>query len=471
MIEIQEKMQRTMTSKHGVDNPSQNLDMIKKRNATLMKRYGALVSPRTREAARTRAVNMHTKALKTIKDKYGVDNVSQIPGVQDKKVATMQKNYGVSHASQIPHVQETKLHNRINRYKDLSSGVASILSWDAADEHLKNLYQNPNPRVQFKCDACGLQDELAMETFRWRTQMAGTPCVKCSGIHKGSLQEGQIKSYLESLGISFISNDRKQLHPHELDVYIPNHNLAIEYCGLYWHSELQGSTKNRHLDKMKACAQKGIRLITIFEDEWIHKPEVVKARIKNMLQMNSMRMGARMFTCKQVPATTANAFCAQYHIQGVGKTNHAYGLYYADELKAVMTFSKLSVAKGAKSESNVWELNRFCVQPDLTISGGANKLFRAFLKDQMPTQVISYSDRRWNTGHVYAQLGFEKSHDTPVNYWYIDFKSMERIHRFGLRKSSTDDPMLTEWENRKLQGWNRIWDCGSTKWTWNKKEE
>jgi hypothetical protein len=39
-----------------------------------------------------------------------------------------------------------------------------------------------------------------------------------------------------------------------------------------------------------------------------------------------------------------------------------------------------------------------------------------------------------------------------------------------LRKNPNDDPSLTEWENRKNQGWNRIWDCGHSKWTWvNKK--
>jgi hypothetical protein len=68
-------------------------------------------------------------------------------------------------------------------------------------------------------------------------------------------------------------------------------------------------------------------------------------------------------------------------------------------------------------------------------------------------------------------LGFVKQHDAPPNYWYIDFKGMMRIHRYNLRKTSQDNTQLTEWENRKLQGWNRIWDCGNTKWVWMKKAE
>jgi hypothetical protein len=469
--DIQMRIQQTMLDRYGVDNANKSSTVITKRNQTLMNKYGALVSPRTRESAQARAADMYQKSKNTIRNKYGVDHVSQIPGVQAKKTQTLQNKYGVHHPSQIPHVKQQRLQQRVTKYQDLSESAATILEWMDPNTELQSKYENPNPRIRFTCDACGLEDVLAMETFRWRAQTTGTPCIKCSGINKGSLQEGQIKSYVKSLGVPFISNDRQQLHPNELDIYVPSHNLAIEYCGLYWHSELHGSDKHRHLDKMLACAEKDIRLVTIFEDEWIHKPHIVRARIKNMLQLNSSRIGARMFTCKQVDAKTANAFCADHHVQGVGKTVHAYGLYMHDELSAVMTFSKLSVAKGSKAQDQVWELNRFCVKPDVTISGGANKLFHAFLKDCDPRQVISYSDRRWNTGHVYAQLGFDRAHDTPPNYWYIDFKSMARIHRYSLRKTAQDDPNLTEWENRKLQGWNRIWDCGSTKWIWNKKAE
>lgn len=470
LADIQARQKQTMLDRYGVDNALKSEQVIAKRNRTLMDKYGALVSPATRESARARAADMNRKGQQTVLDKYGVENVSQIPGVRDKKTQTLLLNHGVTHPALIPHIKQARTDKRLAKYQSLNESTR-ILEWLDADADLKSKYENPNPRIKFKCDTCGVEDVLAMETFRWRTHATGTACIKCSGINKGSIQESQIKSYIEWLGVPFMSNDRSLLNPYELDIYIPSHKIAIEYCGLYWHSELHGSDKKRHLNKMIACAEKDIRLVTIFEDEWIHKPDIVRARIKNMLQLNMTRMGARMFTCKIVCAKTANTFCADHHVQGVGKTAHAYGLYMEDELSAVMTFSKLSVAKGSKSEANMWELNRFCLKPDLTISGGANKLFQAFLKDQNPQQVISYSDRRWNTGTVYAQLGFSLTHDTPPNYWYIDFKSLSRIHRYSLRKSAQDDVTLTEWENRKLQGWNRIWDCGSTKWAWNKKEE
>jgi hypothetical protein len=465
---IQDKMKATMMHRYGVTNASQSEHVINKRNQTMMDRYGALVTPHAREKTKSRATTLNSKGRQTIKQRYGVENASQIPGHAQRVKTTLQQNHGVNHPAHIPYVQEDRLTKRIGKYQDLACDVVTITDWSPASQQLKDFYENPNPRIEFKCNTCDHVEELAMETFRWRTHECGTPCIKCSGLNKGSLQERQLREYVESLGVTTVANDRSVLHPLELDIWLPEHNLAIEYCGLYWHSELHGTSKFSHLNKMIQCANKGIRLITIFEDEWLHKSQVVKDRIKNMLGLNDHRVGARLLTCSPVLPSAANKFCSQHHVQGVGKTVHAYGLYENNELVSVITFSALTPAKGSTPLAHVWELNRFCTKPGLTISGGASRMFTSFVRDLDPVQVVSYSDRRWNTGQVYAQLGFDHVHDTGPNYWYVDFKSLTRIHRYNLRKTGQDDASLTEWQNRQNQGWNRIWDCGHSKWIWNK---
>lgn len=468
--EIQQKMAATMMTKYGVENACQNSEVIAKRNNTMMEKYGALVSPNTRESAKSRAADMNTKARKTIKAKYGVDNSSQIPGIQEKKVKTMEKNYGVSHPSKIPHVQEARASATLHRYTEMSKGAATILSWNQADLELQNLYDNPNPRITFKCDACHHVEELAMETFKWRVNATGTPCIKCSQINKGSFQERQIREYVQSLGVDIISNDRKLLRPYEIDILIPSHSLAIEYCGLYWHSELHGITQNKHLDKMKSCKQKGVNLITIFEDEWIHKKIIVKSIIKSLLGLEENIIEAHDVVLKKITTKEVNRFCNEYHIQGVGKTNHAYGLFHSEELLSVMTFSKCRRGNTAATPAESWELNRYCIKDNVKIVGGPQLLLNAFIQEITPIQIVGYSDRRWSE-QVYDFLGFSAIQTSGAKYWYIDFQSMQRVHRYSLKKNQADNPQLTEWENRKSQGWNRIWDCGTTKWVWNKKEE
>ena len=147
---------------------------------------------------------------------------------------------------------------------------------------------------------------------------------------------------------------------------------------------------------------------------------------------------------------------------GNGRSNLRYGLFHNDELVSVMTLSKSNISRKVKE----WEINRFSSLLGYTIVGGASKLFSHFIKQESPEIVVSYADNRWSRGDLYATLGFERVSEGTPNYWYIPRNSAERIHRYTLRKTTTDDQTLTEYENRLNQGFLRIWDCGSSKWVW-----
>lgn len=65
---------------------------------------------------------------------------------------------------------------------------------------------------------------------------------------------------------TIIENTKKIIYPKELDIYIPDLNLAIEFNGHYFHS-LALKPKDYHYNKSKMCREKGIRLIHIYEFE------------------------------------------------------------------------------------------------------------------------------------------------------------------------------------------------------------
>ena len=65
-----------------------------------------------------------------------------------------------------------------------------------------------------------------------------------------SKMEKELVNWIKSLNIIVEENNRTLIHK-ELDIYIPSHNLAIEFDGLYWHSELQGKNSKYHLSKNK----------------------------------------------------------------------------------------------------------------------------------------------------------------------------------------------------------------------------
>ncbi|MBR4316364.1 MAG: hypothetical protein IKP65_05310 [Alphaproteobacteria bacterium] len=60
-----------------------------------------------------------------------------------------------------------------------------------------------------------------------------------------------------------IENDKTMIKPYELDIYIPEKQVAIEFDGIYWHNE-ENKPKNYHLMKTELCEEKGIHLIHIF---------------------------------------------------------------------------------------------------------------------------------------------------------------------------------------------------------------
>ena len=70
-------------------------------------------------------------------------------------------------------------------------------------------------------------------------------------------------------------------------------------------------------------------------------------------------------------------------------------------------------------------------------------------------------------------LGFIFKGVTSSNYHYFnnnDTMSLYSRMKFQKHKLSnlleSFDVKLTEWENMTNNGYNRIWDCGQTRWEW-----
>lgn len=289
-------------------------------------------------------------------------------------------------------------------------------------------------------------------------------CPMCNDFNSSSAQK-EIHNFVAKF-FNDAHSDNKILNGQELDVFVPKLNIAIEYNGVYWHSDLQGKDKNYHLNKTRLCQQKGIRLIHIFENEFINKEKIVKARLKNILNSNKYKIAARKCFVKQISSKIKNKFLEKYHIQGSDRSSSNLGLFYKGRVVAVMTFCKNRKALGKLHINGEWELSRFATISNFSIVGGAGKLLKYFERTYKPTKITSYADKRWSEGNLYEKLGFNKARESKPNYWY--FKKREKLyHRFNFRKSElpkklqTFDPNKTEWENMRENGWNRIWDCGN----------
>lgn len=288
-------------------------------------------------------------------------------------------------------------------------------------------------------------------------------CKVCNPIQLNSKAELEIYEYVNNLlkDEVVISGDRTILNPFELDIFIPSRNIAIEYCGLYYHSEKAGKSRYYHYKKLDECRKRGIRLIQIFEDEYLYKKDIVLNKLHNLL-VYTKPIYARKCHVDLIDGSIAKQFLEQYHIQGPQIGSKLYGLFYDNNLVMVATFGSPNITRGGKAE---WELLRMA--SSMNVVGGASKLFNKFIIDNNPSSIISYSDLRWSIGTVYEKLGFKFIGETVPGYWYV--KGSSRTHRWKLRKTSSDPVDKTEWEIRQEEGWYRIWDCGHQKWLWTKE--
>ena len=160
----------------------------------------------------------------------------------------------------------------------------------------------------------------------------------------------------------------------------------------------------------------------------------------------------------------ATRFLNDNHLQGFCPSKLQYGLYFNDELVALMTFGHVRQMKKYNEDYDTkYELLRFAVKKGLCIIGGASKLLKHFMLNNEFTEIISYADKRWSNGNLYERLGFEHTHDSKPNYFYVCGKT--RKNRFNFRKCNLVkkgfDESKSEHEIMKANGYYRIYDCGT----------
>lgn len=319
---------------------------------------------------------------------------------------------------------------------------------------LSNRYDfalNSSKTVDVQCLRCKNIRPISIELIN-----KGVECF-CRVSGGTSKAENEIAKYLN---IDHRRGNREILEGLEVDIFVPDKNIAIEYNGLYYHSEISGN-KNRkyHITKTEMCEEKGIQLIHIFANEWKYKEDITKSALLSKLGVFKHRIFARKCIIKEISSNVAKDFLESNHLQGHCNSSIRYGLFFNDELVSCMTFGKRRIT--GKTEL---ELLRFCNKLNTQVIGGASKLFKHFVRNIEFEEIISYADRRWSNGNLYENLGFELSHKSNPSYWYIENgklipRSVFMKHKLP-KLLNEFDPELTEWGNMQLNGYDRIWDCG-----------
>jgi len=491
---IRDKARETIILKFGVDHPMKSEVVKDKHKKTMVERHGVEYAQQNKNirslsiesynsngdnnkiSAKLRADKIKNKSIEekkvimdkkkdTIVENWGsVDNMYN--HIVDKTRESSLEKYGTDH-----HLSNADIiRKRIETY--MSNKVESIISEMPIDKSLVNRRMNENMTdyiFDINCNSCNNIFSINRQYFKSRIDNNEDICLICNPVTSGiSKAEKEVLLYVRSIYNGEILENHK-INNLELDIYLPDLKLGIEYNGLFYHSEYH-KDKRYHVNKKTKFKDIGISLYQVWEDDWLYKRQIVESRISNLIGGNN-RIGARKCVIKEVSSSDATKFLIESHIQGNVRSKVRIGLYYNNELVSLMSFGSLRISLGQKSIEGHYELLRFCNRLNTNVIGGASRLLKYFINEYKPLNVISYSDKSWSDGKIYKVLGFTFSHSSDPNYWWVDVKNCVRHNRFKFRKDVLvkmgHDPKMTEIQIMHSMKYLRLFDCGSDKWILN----
>lgn len=419
------------------------------------------------------------KSADTVMRVYQTDNVMRVQEIRDKQRKSNKNKSGFENNFANPEIIQKREESNLKKY-----GVKNVFSkgWKR-DEIIKGLISkygtdNINKSLISKESRELLENEewlsdalitKKLPLYEVARQLDCDPTTVSNWAKKFNIDISDNKqSYIESKLYDAISNvykhtiirhDRNLISPLELDLLFPEHKLAIEVCGLYWHSE-KFKDKNYHYNKMRLCQESGYRLLTIYEDEIQQKFDIVLRAILHKLNCSQEEsIYARKTVLKIVDRKEKKLFLDAHHIQGDDKSTRAYGLFYNDKLVAVCSVQ--INAQGCL-------ISRYATS--CKVIGGFSKLLKKIKSDFSNLPIYTFADLRWSDGGLYQKNNMIKNGVVGISYDYI-IKD-KRFHKFNFRKANIirkyGDKVSSDMTERQMcqsLGILRIYDCGKLKFT------
>ena len=284
-----------------------------------------------------------------------------------------------------------------------------------------------------------------------------TRCPYC--FRSASNQEKELFNFVCNLtDLRIIRNDRKVIYPYELDIYIPDKNLAIEFNGTLWHS-LKYKDKNYHYNKSKLCEEKGIRLIHIWEYEWndIRQRPILENIIKNALGVNKNKIYARKCSIVIKQSSEMRDFFNSNNIQGFRPGKFAICLEYNNEIVMSYIFGHCFFGKG-KYEC---EVIRGATKLGYTVIGGASKIWKYFINNYNYSNCVYYVDYNYFNGNSLPYLGLEYITTQPSfkNYYLKEqvVRNRDPLHHREIKALESNGLVIPIYNSgTKVYLWNRL---------------
>lgn len=280
---------KTNLEKYGVTNVTQSKKVKEKIKNSFVKKYGGIG---------TASEKIRDKIKKTNLEKYGTEVPIRVDSVLEKRKNTCKERYGVDNVMQNYNI---KVKNQQN-YEENIKKLEEISRKKYESNNIEYVKYIGNKRHLLYCRKCG-NEFIRITSSGYRINNDLDLCPICNPINNNvSFLENQLYEYISSIYKGeIIRNNRTIIHPYELDIYIPELNLAIEFNGDYWHAnpklERFSNPNDVHsihdgkiitnkdiwdkdIKKYYMCKDIGIIMMMIFENDWVNDKQRVMDDLK-----------------------------------------------------------------------------------------------------------------------------------------------------------------------------------------------
>lgn len=332
---------------------------VEKQKETMLKKYGGtgLASPEIRK--RIEETNLEKfgsksplgskevqdKIKNTNLDRYGVENVFSSDEIKEKIKETNLATFGFENAMMSEEVKNKVRNTLEQEYGGIgyASEIIREKSILTRNENLREYINNNNlvliSSLEIKYPDVSLRD-IKIHEYQ------NSHLISKEDMHKALTKDEELKKvgYLSKYEVelhewlksiysgSILLNSKIPNSSLELDFYLPDKKLAIEFNGDYWHST-RFKDKNYHLRKTQLCQDLGINLIHIFEFEWLSSKEICKSIISLALESDIENANIHDCTIEKIGSTK---------YQGLYSGNKLIAIFCISEQNHICLYSKVN---------------------------------------------------------------------------------------------------------------------------------
>lgn len=247
----------------------------------------------------------------------------------------------------------------------------------------------------------------------------------------GSSLEKKLATVLDELNIDYVTQPALEEFRYDFGI---GHDILIEVQGSFWHTKKQ--RRQRDLFKQKLAKKHGKKLLVIW-DYQLANTEYVSFKILNAISPPIFKFDDLHVT--EIDWHEAKKILSKWHYQGSGRSGHAYGVYYQNDIIAAVVFAKPtrieSSIKQSVSYDEIFELTRFIIHPKYQAKNFASWILSRTIKfvklyHKNIKVLVSFSDLTFgHDGTIYKATNWAFDGTAPNSYWYFHRRHNQIYHK------------------------------------------